>query len=71
MNSRSRDEERLHALQCMAGHTTSPVTAGIAAGDFVAVPRLNGTRTGDTLAAKGQPVVVLPPSCRRRRCRSR
>ena len=60
MNSRSRDEERLHALQGLAGHTTSAVTGGIAAGDFVAVPRLNGTRTGDTLAAKGQPVVVLP-----------
>ena len=29
----------------------------MAAGDFVAVPRLNGTRTGDTLAPKGQPVV--------------
>ncbi|HVT42341.1 MAG TPA: elongation factor G, partial [Acidimicrobiales bacterium] len=54
---------RLHALQGLAGHTTSAAGGGgaIAAGDFVAVPRLNGTRTGDTLAAKGQPVVVLPP----------
>ena len=31
------------------------------AGDFVAIPRLNGTRTGDTLAPKGQPVTVPPP----------
>ena len=28
----------------------------------MAVPRLNGTRTGDTLAPKGQPVVVPPPT---------
>ncbi len=61
VNSRTRDEERLHALQSIAGHTTAPATS-IAAGDFVAVPRLNGTRTGDTLAPKGQPVVVAPPA---------
>src|ERR1700722_7584453 len=44
----------------MARHAPArapPITAG----DFVAVPRLNGTRTGDTLAPKGQPVVVPPP----------
>ena len=61
VNTRTRDEERLHALQSIAGHTTAPATS-IAAGDFVAVPRLNGTRTGDTLAPKGQPVVVPPPA---------
>jgi len=61
VNSRTRHEERLHALQSIAGHTTAPATS-ITAGDFVAVPRLNGTRTGDTLAPKGQPVVVAPPS---------
>ena len=61
VNSRTKDEERLHALQSIAGHTTAPATS-IAAGDFVAVPRLNGTRTGDTLAPKGQPVVVAPPA---------
>ncbi len=60
VNSRSREEERLHGLQSIAGHTTAPATA-VAAGDFVAVPRLNGARTGDTLAPKGQPVVVPPP----------
>jgi elongation factor G len=57
VNSRTREEERLHALQSIAGHATAPATT-VAAGDFVAVPRLNGTRTGDTLAPKGQPVVV-------------
>ncbi len=61
VNSRSREEERLHGLQSIAGHTTAPATAA-AAGDFVAVPRLNGARTGDTLARKGQPVVVSPPA---------
>jgi elongation factor G len=60
VNSRTRDEERLHALQSIAGHATAPATS-VPAGDFVAVPRLNGTRTGDTLAPKGQPVTVTPP----------
>ncbi len=57
VNTRSRDEERLHALQRLTGHTASPATSAVA-GDFVAIPRLNGTRTGDTLAPKGQPVTV-------------
>jgi len=61
VNSRTREEERLHALQSMAGHSTSPAST-VAAGDFVAVPRLNGTRTGDTLAPKGQPILVPPPT---------
>jgi len=61
VNSRTREEERLHALQSMAGHTTSAAST-VVAGDFVAVPRLNGTRTGDTLAPKGQPIVVPPPT---------
>ena len=61
VNSRTREEERLHALQAMAGHTTSAAST-VVAGDFVAVPRLNGTRTGDTLAPKGQPIVVPPPT---------
>jgi elongation factor G len=60
VNSRTREEERLHALQSIAGHATAPATS-VAAGDFVAVPRLNGTRTGDTLAPKGQPIAVPPP----------
>ena len=61
VNTRTREEERLHALQSIAGHATAPATS-VAAGDFVAIPRLNGTRTGDTLAPKGQPVVVVPPA---------
>ncbi len=61
VNTRTREEERLHALQSLAGHAGSAVSAAVA-GDFVAVPRLNGTHTGDTLAVKGQPISVVPPS---------
>ena len=60
VNTRTREEERLHALQSIAGHATAPATT-VAAGDFVAVPRLNGTRTGDTLAPKGQPITIPAP----------
>src|SRR6202035_5207495 len=61
INVRTREEERLHALQSMAGHAMAPPTTTTPV-DFVAVPRLNGTHTGDTLAPKGQPVVVPPPA---------
>jgi elongation factor G len=47
-------------LQALSGHATTPI-ASVVAGDFVAIPRLNGTRTGDTLAPKGQPVTVPAP----------
>ncbi len=60
VNSRTKAEERLHAIGSIAGHATAPATS-VVAGDFVAIPRLNGTHTGDTLAPKGQPVVVPPP----------
>ena len=59
INTRTRGEERLHALQTLSGHGTTP-TSSVVAGDFVAIPRLNGTHTGDTLAPKGQPVTVPP-----------
>jgi elongation factor G len=61
INSRTRSEERLHGLAVLCGHATTPATE-VAAGDFVAIPRLNGTRTGDTLAPKGQPVTVPSPA---------
>jgi elongation factor G len=60
INTRTRAEERLHALQTLSGHAFS-ATSSVVAGDFVAIPRLNGTRTGDTLAPKGQPVIIPPP----------
>lgn len=59
-NTRSRSEERLHVLELLRGHTTTPLTEAVA-GDFVAIPRLSGTKTGDTLAPKGQPVSVPLP----------
>jgi elongation factor G len=61
INTRTRNEERLHALGTLTGHATTP-TSSVAAGDFVAIPRLNGTRTGDTLAPKGQPVSIPFPA---------
>jgi elongation factor G len=61
VNTRTRDEERLHALGTLSGHATTPTTS-VSAGDFVAIPRLNGTRTGDTLAPKGQPVSIDFPA---------
>jgi elongation factor G len=61
VNSRTREEERLHGMGQLVGRTSSPVDT-VVAGDFVAIPRLNGTRTGDTLAPKGQPVTVIAPA---------
>ena len=56
-NPRTRADERLHVLESLRGHDAAPVTEALA-GDFVAVPRLNDVRTGDTLAPKGTPVVI-------------
>ncbi|MGH9006556.1 MAG: GTP-binding protein, partial [Acidimicrobiales bacterium] len=60
VNTRTRSEERLHVLELLRGHATAPVTEAVA-GDFVAVPRLAGTKTGDTLAPKGSPVSFRLP----------
>jgi len=59
-NPRTRADERLHVLETLRGHEAAPVSEALA-GDFVAVPRLASTRTGDTLAPKGTPVVVALP----------
>ncbi len=60
VNTRTRSEERLHVLELLRGHATAPLAEAVA-GDFVAVPRLSGTRTGDTLAPKGSPVSFAFP----------
>jgi len=60
INTRTRSEERLHVLEVLRGHTTTQVSEAVA-GDFVAVPRLAGTKTGDTLAPKGSPVTFALP----------
>lgn len=57
VNSRSGADERLHGLFHLCGSRQEPV-AEVRAGDLAAVAKLTGTRTGDTLAPKGTPVVV-------------
>jgi len=56
-NTRTRGDERLHLLQTLRGHDGAPTDEAVA-GDFVAVPRLTGTISGDTLAPRGSPVAV-------------
>ena len=60
-NPRTHTDERLHVLSALRGHETSPVDA-VGAGDFVAIPRLTGSLTGDTLAPKDKPVTVVFPA---------
>lgn len=59
-DSRNHAEERLHGLQLMRGKETEPM-AEAPAGDLVAVAKLAGVLTGDTLAPRNQPVVADPP----------
>ena len=60
-NPRTRTDERLHVLELLRGKEASPVQEAVA-GDFVAVPRLAATATGDTLAPKGTPVTAVIPA---------
>lgn len=57
LNSRTGQDERLHALFAVRGREHLPVPA-VPAGDIAAVAKLTATTTGDTLAPKGKPVVV-------------
>ena len=59
VNSRTGTDERLHGLFLVRGKDHEPVDA-LSAGDIGGVPKLTATRTGDTLAPKGQPVRVAP-----------
>jgi elongation factor G len=59
INSRTGNAERLHGLFIVRGKEHEPVDA-LAAGDIGGVAKLAGTATGDTLAPKGQPVLVDP-----------
>lgn len=59
VNSRSSTEERLHGLFTVRGKEQEP-TGELTAGDIGATAKLSATRTGDTLAPKGSPVVVPP-----------
>jgi elongation factor G len=59
-NPRTRTDERLHVLQSPRGREAAAADEAVA-GDFVAIPRLTATTTGDTLAPKDKPVVVVFP----------
>ncbi|HEV2360810.1 MAG TPA: elongation factor G, partial [Acidimicrobiales bacterium] len=60
-DSRTRTEEKLHALQMLRGKEATPV-AESHAGDIVAVAKLAEAQTGDTLAPKSMPVVAESPA---------
>lgn len=57
VNSRTKEEERIHLLQRLSGKRMTPVSAGVA-GDLIVVPKLADVRAGDTLAPPGTPVVI-------------
>jgi elongation factor G len=56
-NSRSGQDERLHAVFSLRGREHLTISA-VPAGDIAAVAKLSSTTTGDTLAPKGKPVVI-------------
>jgi elongation factor G len=57
VNSRTGTVERLHGLFVVRGREHEPIDS-LAAGDIGGIAKLTGTATGDTLSAKGKPVVV-------------
>jgi elongation factor G len=59
VNSRTGDDQRLHALLTVRGQQQEPATE-LVVGDIGAVAKLTGTFTGDTLAPKGKPIIVDP-----------
>lgn len=59
VNSRTTTDQRLHGLLTVRGKDQEPASE-VRAGDIGAVAKLDGTRTGDTLAPKGTPVTVPP-----------
>ena len=59
IDSRSGADVRLHSLLSMVGGEQKPVDAA-AAGDIVAVAKLNDVHTNDTLAPKTKPVTIPP-----------
>ncbi|NNN18957.1 MAG: elongation factor G [Acidimicrobiaceae bacterium] len=60
VNSRTHAEERLHVLEILRGKEATQVTE-VQAGDIVAVPKLTGTSSGDTLAPKGSLMTLEVP----------
>ncbi len=60
VSSGSRSKERLHQPLSLSGSSHTAI-GEVRAGDIAAVTKLADTRTGDTLAPDGTPVVVPPP----------
>ena len=57
-NSDSEVEEKLGKLYTMCGNKPVEVSE-LFAGDIGAIAKLSGTKTGDTLSAKGTPIHLL------------
>ena len=60
VNPRTGVDERLHGIFTLRGKEQETASS-VPAGDIGSVSKLSNTRTGDTLAPKGTPV-VLPPT---------
>jgi elongation factor G len=60
-NSRTKAEERLHALFTLRGKEQLQLTE-VPAGDIGAVAKLASTNTGDTLTPRNQPVTLVRPA---------
>ncbi len=61
VNARTGAKERMHHVVSLLGRTAT-VVGNVRAGDIAVVAKLAETRTGDTLAPEGTPVVVQGPS---------
>ena len=60
-NPRTHTDEKLHGMFTLRGKEHDDLTEAVA-GDLVAVAKLTDTASGDTLAPKGTPVTVEPPT---------
>jgi elongation factor G len=60
-NPRTHSDEKLHSLFTLRGKEQVALS-NVPAGDLAAVAKLGDVTTGDTLAPRGTPVVVPPPS---------
>jgi elongation factor G len=61
VNSRTRTEERLHALSHLQGRNSLATTEGVA-GDMIAIAKVGDALPGDTFAPKGFPVELTRPT---------
>jgi elongation factor G len=57
VNSRTGEDQRLHALLSIRGQQQEPIDE-LVTGDVGAVAKLGGVLTGDTLAPKGTPILI-------------